>query len=88
MRVGRRLMDTAATLGAELLREIMTEPFNRASTVVRGYGVRWMSSPATASSRVLHCLPGRPARAVRPAGTLGPINYISAGAASFMIEEA
>lgn len=70
MRVGRRFMDTAATLGAELQREIMTEPFNRASTVVRGYGVRWMSSPATASSRVLRCLPGRPARAVGPASAL------------------
>jgi hypothetical protein len=34
MRLGRRFMDTAATLGADLLREIMTEPFNRASTVV------------------------------------------------------
>lgn len=86
MRVGRRLMDTAATPGAELLPEIMTERFNRASAVVRG--CVWMSSPATASSRVLRRLPGRPARAVRPAGTLAPINYISAGAASFMIREA
>jgi hypothetical protein len=33
---------TAAAVGAERLREVMAEPFNRASTVVRGYGARWI----------------------------------------------
>src|SRR6201994_4875736 len=44
-------MDIAATVGAERLREIMTELVDRSSVVVQHLAARWTSSPVTASWR-------------------------------------
>ena len=44
-------MDIAAAVGAERLREVMAELFNRSSTVVQRYGGMWTSSPVTGSWR-------------------------------------